>query len=468
MKTKYYFFRSRTQKIVRHCAASFIILMLVACDSFTEVDIPQSELTGAAVYQDVATAKSALADIYARMREGGVASGTAFGGSYLMSNYSDDLDFYGPNQLIEQFNKHTMLQSNATSLRLWNVTYGEIYAINAFLEGVEGSAVISAEEKNRMLGEALFLRAFNHFYLVNIYGDIPYVTSTDYEINSTIAKMPTPEVWQKIIDDLSQAELLLPEEYPTEERVRANKATVQAMLARVYLYTENYAMADAYATLVIENGLLSVEPDPALAFLKESPSTIWSFHPGVAGQNTKDASTYNFSSGPPSKPAISADLYNSFELGDIRKTAWIKTITNGTDTWYRPFKYKQQSSTSSSQEYTILLRVEEQYLIRAEARAMAGDITGAQQDLDVIRNRAGLPNTTADTQAALVSAILTERRFEFFTEQSHRWFDLKRTGNAANVLSGIKPGWQNTDILLPLPEVELLLNDNLLPQNPGY
>ncbi len=74
----------------------------------------------------------------------------------------------------------------------------------------------------------------------------------------------------------------------------------------------------------------------------------------------------------------------------------------------------------------------------------------------------------AGTQAELASAILEERRKEFFTEQGHRWLDLKRTGTADAVLSVKKPGWDSKDVLWPLPENELLLNGNLLPQNTGY
>ena len=64
--------------------------------------------------------------------------------------------------------------------------------------------------------------------------------------------------------------------------------------------------------------------------------------------------------------------------------------------------------------------------------------------------------------------MLQERRSEFFTEQGHRWFDLKRTGTAGQALGSLKPGWKATDAVLPLPESELLLNGNLLPQNAGY
>jgi hypothetical protein len=110
----------------------------------------------------------------------------------------------------------------------------------------------------------------------------------------------------------------------------------------------------------------------------------------------------------------------------------------------------------------------EQYLIRAEARLKQGNIIGAQDDLNKIRVRAGLPITTAMTQEELKQAILDERRVEMFTEHGNRWFDIRRHGVVGEILSPIKPGWSPTNILLPIPEYELLINPNLLPQNPGY
>ena len=97
-----------------------------------------------------------------------------------------------------------------------------------------------------------------------------------------------------------------------------------------------------------------------------------------------------------------------------------------------------------------------------------GNLTGARSDLNTIRSRAGLPNSTANTGDELFSAILAERRIELFAEQGHRWFDLKRSGKATEVLGGLKPNWEETDVLLPVPESELDTNPNLLPQNQGY
>src|SRR5699024_8636093 len=135
---------------------------------------------------------------------------------------------------------------------------------------------------------------------------------------------------------------------------------------------------------------------------------------------------------------------------------------------YFPRKYKEDLNTKESLEYSILFRLAEQYLIRAEARVHLGKIAKAQNDLNKIRNRAGLPNTIAHTEKELVEAIIQERQIELFTEYGQRWFDLKRTHKAAEALSPIKPNWKDTDILLPLPESELELNPNLQPQNKGY
>ncbi|MNS80528.1 SusD family protein [compost metagenome] len=114
------------------------------------------------------------------------------------------------------------------------------------------------------------------------------------------------------------------------------------------------------------------------------------------------------------------------------------------------------------------MRLSEQYLIRAEVRAQQGDLIGAKEDLDAIRNRAGLPQTTAGTKQEILDAILQERRWELFTEYGHRFFDLKRSGKIDAVLSITKTGWNTTDVLFPLPQNELSINPNLLPQNSGY
>jgi hypothetical protein len=108
------------------------------------------------------------------------------------------------------------------------------------------------------------------------------------------------------------------------------------------------------------------------------------------------------------------------------------------------------------------------YLIRSEARARQGELSNAKDDLNVIRNTAGLGNTTAVTQNEILDAILHERQVELFSEFGHRFFDLKRFNALDSALSNVKADWNSTDALFPLPQTELNLNPNIGPQNPGY
>lgn len=457
---------------MKHYTTLAIILLvtisLVSCDSFTEVNAPQTQITSSAVFEEKSSANAALADIYSRIREEGVVTGNIPGGTLLLSNYCDDLTYFGTNVSIEQFSKHTLLPSNTYINTLWRTTYSHIYATNAFLEGMRSSVRITGEDHDRFIGEALFIRAFLHFYLVNMYGQIPYVKTTDYAFNATVSKASIPEVYRQILADLIEARSLIPETYPTAEPIRPNKAVVTSMLARLYLYTQDWQNAADNASIVINNKKYSWQNDPAAEFLKVNSAIIWALHPGIAGLNTRDARNFVFTSGPPSRSTLSPDLVNSFEMGDLRKALWVKKITTKNESWYHANKYKLTTNTGTSVEYTILFRLAELYLIRAESLAKLNHLDGAKEDINKIRNRAGLPNTIAVTQEKILAAIAKERRLELFTEQGHRFFDLKRTGKADEVLSFAKPNWNVNHIVLPLPENELLLNDKLLPQNTGY
>jgi hypothetical protein len=321
------------------------------------------------------------------------------------------------------------------------------------------------------MGEALFIRALLHFYLVNIFGDVPYITQTDYKKNSTVSRTPTPEVYQNCTRDLENAIAVLPDAAATSdmERVRPNKSTAQALLARVYLYNKSYPEAANMASAVLnQEGLYGLEQNIAKVFLIGSKETIWQLQSGNAGVNTAESSFFTFTSGPPPLVSLSDNLVNSFGSDDLRKSNWIKTISKGTSTWYHAYKYKENKSTSVSKEYSIVFRLAEQYLIRAEARAEQGDLIGAKEDLNKIRHRGGLSDISALSQQEILDAILQERRWELFTERGQRFFDLKRAGKLDSTLTGLKLGWNTTDILFPIPEGELSANPNLRPQNPGY
>lgn len=451
------------------------IILLIAfflassCDSFVDVELPESQLIKKSVFEDYQTADAALTSIYSKMRDTGLLNGSGVGISFQLGCYADELTWFGsPLNTTENFYTNNLLPSTTSVNDYWKTAYNQIYAANAVLEGSRASTSLSPANKQKLEGEALFIRALLHFYLVNLFGEIPYVTTTDYKTNTVVSKLPSNEVYKLILSDLSQAGLNLNTAEPSGTRVRLGKHTVNALMARVYLYAGRWAEAANSASVVLnESGTFLLE-NIDNAFLKDSKETIWQLQPSAAGKNTDEAIAFIFASGPPRTVCLSSSLVNSFPLNDLRRTHWIGTVSNATSKWYYAYKYKKNSTTPASVEYSVLLRLAEQYLIRAEARAQQGDFIGAKEDLNKLRERAGLKETTASTKEELLKAVAQERRHELFTEYGHRFFDLKRSGEIDSLLSSEKAGWNPTDILFPLPQTELELNPNLLPQNEGY
>jgi hypothetical protein len=444
-----------------------LLSLFSSCEKFVEVDLPNSQLIGTKVFNDANTANAAIADFYINLRDEVLVTGSVNGLSVALGYYADELTHYSVDR--DDYFQNSLNPLSFSISENWNNCYKLIYEANSVLEGVEQSTALTESDKQSFAGEALFMRAYVHFYLLNLYGSIPYVTSTNYERNSRITKASPESVYTFILADLTLAKAYLKDDYVTEERVRPNRSVVSALMARVYLYTQNWEAAKKEASDIIgHSDVYSMMEDLDKTFLKNSSSTLWQLMPNAPGVNTHEAGSFIFVTGPPTYRAVSTFLLAAFEEGDLRKTHWLGSVTKGSDTWYYPFKYKQNKNTGTSQEYSILFRLEELYLIRAEAAAHLGQLAEAKSDLNRIRKRAGLENTIATTEAELLQAILRERRVEFFTELGHRWFDLKRTGQADAVLSVAKAGWDTRDILWPLPENDLRLNPGLRPQNAGY
>jgi len=448
--------------------AALPLFLLWGCDGFVDVELPNSQLTADAVFDSRSTANAAMTDIYSQMRESGLITGKLSGTSSLLGNYSDELVSYETGGYsTADFYNNSLVASSPVVSDLWNAAYSQIYATNAVYNKTAVSPLAVAD-KQQFMGEALFVRALEHFYLVNLFGDIPYIKTNDYRENNVVSRMPVEDVYANVIADLEEAIELLPAAYPTDDRARPDKAVAQALLARVYLYHGDWAEASNMASAVINNdGVYVWEEDLDHIFLRESTTTIWQLASAYDGHNTDETVSFNFPVGPPTNVALSETLLGQFTADDQRRIHWTQAVTDGAETWYHPNKYREREDTGSSLEFSIVLRLAEQYLIRAESRARQGELIGAREDLNKIRNTAGLSDTDAVTQEEFVAAVLQERRLELFTEYGHRFFDLKRTGQLDAVLSG-KPGWNSTDVLWPLPQHELQVNPALKPQNAGY
>jgi hypothetical protein len=458
-----------------------ILLTNLNCKKFVAVPPPVTGLVNTSVYSTNATAASALTGIFITMAGNGIGGGN-YGISVLTGLSADELKLFSASPDIFLNHSYINALQSKDGTFLWGDLYNCIYQVNSALTGISASQGVTPSMSQQLIGEAKFIRAFCYFYLVNIYGDVPLVLTVDYKINATIPRSSKDEVYQQIIADLKDAQSLLTDNYltpsgaNTTSRVRPNKIGATALLARVYLYQQKWSNAESEATSVINNTNYSLLTDLNSVFLSTSEETIWQLEIPDNGLNTADGSTflptYLTSSGPDgSYPFTLQDsLALGFESGDLRQSNWTTSLTIGSTTYYYPFKYKLYQGTPTT-EYPVILRLAEQYLIRAEARAQQGNLAGAEEDLNAIRTRAGLPNTTATTQSDLLTAILKERRFEFFTEYGHRWFDLKRTDTINSVMTIVTPQkggtWQSTAQFFPIPFTEIQA-DPKLTQNPGY
>jgi hypothetical protein len=117
---------------------------------------------------------------------------------------------------------------------------------------LSGAKNLTLGLRSQLIGEAKFVRAFCYFYLVNLFGDVPLVTSTSYTVNTGLGRTSVNEIYQQIIQDLKEAQEMLSTSYPTPGKVRPNKWAATALLARAYLYMGNWADAEAQATAIID------------------------------------------------------------------------------------------------------------------------------------------------------------------------------------------------------------------------
>lgn len=486
----------RVHKVLNIVRPLVLVLAIVAgapgCKKFVQIGPPTTQLATNAVFNNRDAATSAQLSIYIAMwqlESFNMAVSTGLMGDELVSASSSALyKAYYQNGL-----------SSLLGAGPWTSGYQYIYDANSVIEKLQNNGNIAAPIAAQLIGESKFVRAWWHFYLTNLYGDIPLVLTTDYTVNGKAARMPQPQVYQQIIADLKDAAAYLNSNYVdatdtaiTTERVRPTKGAAAAMLARVYLYTKKYDSAEAQANLVINSSMYSLctkLTGAGSVFQRNSTEAIWQLATPVPNSYaTIDGTIFYLkvapSTGTTGFTSINQPLLNAFEPNDKRFTQWLGVYqaTASSPKYYYPYKYQSNvyntssiSASNPAPEYVMMLRLAEQYLIRAEARAQQSNLTGALSDLNMIRTRAGLPNYAGNSdQTSILNAILRERQVELFTEWGSRWFDMKRVGILDAVMGGstgvcqAKGGvWSSTQSLLPIATTEIVA-DPTLSQNPGY
>lgn len=384
--------------------------------------------------------------------------------------------------------------TKTTTSALWGSAYYIISAVNNVIANLEGkeSSDVSAQDINNLKAECLFLRAFSHFDLVRTYAQ-PYCFTADAShlgVPVIIApqspadkpkRNTVAQVYEQIEKDLLEAEKIISPDYKRASAKNAPSVVslqaIQALLSRVYLYSENWAASAEYATKVIDSGkyeMWTVDDMTESACFKEdvrsggevifevyggSGESYGGGNEGICSMTTEDK--YG-------DAGASLDIIDLYEDGDIRGTFFLnaKDKESGKDVYWTS-KYEGKGISSPDYANVIVLRLSEMYLNRAEA-AIRGALSGYDPLADITMVAS---NRGATASPATEGGVMLERRKEFAWE-AHLWFDLGRTKTnmtrsdvADNIVKDVQWG---TDVwAMPIPEREHNANENL-ERNPGY
>lgn len=470
-----------------------LVTAVTGCQKVLDIK-PESDLDGADRFKTIEDHQYALLGAYGRFQSTnyyGSFDGSSNAFVTLPDMMAEDLVETGEslgNAYV--FSSWTYESDEVQVENTWLAAYRIINQINLTLRGIDTFASADPDQVAAIKGQALAIRAMVHFdvlrYWANDYDrnslepGVPYMTVYNYEQKP--ARGTVKQTYDGIEKDLLDAKDLLAGLAINDDGDRAymDEFAVDAILARVYLYSGQMDKAIDAATAVIDEFPLATRASfPGIWTDANVDEVVWSMA-FDAGQGTPATNTYapdvNRSQFRPSNAFMS--LFD--RDNDIRGQVYfdLRANRNGTNRWVQT-KYLAKSSRLKKPDGVVnfkALRVGEMYLIRAEANVKSGtpDQAAAMDDLNTLRH-ARINGYTDEnlTGVALTNAIEVERRKELFLE-GHRFFDVKRKGQNNR---RIDRGCTDSDCVLeptarewawPIPQPEIDANPNILPQNDGY
>lgn len=478
----------------------FLLILTIAfasCEKFLDLEPTGNsiyiEQEGDTIFKKANDVEAALSAVYGE-----------FQNEYWQLDYfvngdaqSDDAYAGADNPANFQIDEYRIDATNTNVSRDWGYLYRTIGRANVVINNVEKVAdpALTDQRKREIKGEASFIRAVMYFQAVQLWGDVPLqlkevTTVSATNLDSIFPQLyperkPKEEVYALIISDLEYAAEMV--KATQLHKGFATKGAAYAYLAKVYATMEpkDYGKVIQYCDAVINGGYSLLEEYDMLWDNQHENSTESIFEINFEGTSSNANWGASMFSGTEWKKfnIPTNDLVRTFDSENdvIRKNSSI-SFKNVSGLWSDanwpvttyPFINKYRIITAPSAQNYILMRLADIILLKAEALNETGDVSGAAQLVNQIRTRVDLPNTPASTQDQIRLAIAKERRLELAFE-GHRWYDLKRTGRAREVINsmtgpdGAVFGYNLTEngMLWPVPQSELDKND-LLTQNPGY
>jgi hypothetical protein len=472
-----------------------LLVTAMACDSVLEVE-PEFQKNGSQIFKEIADYDYALTGTYSLFRQVGYyQSGAQTTSSWgnLPDMMADNLIRTSEDLANWQTQVNWTYTADENDLEVaWQAAYTVISQANLTLRGLDAFASSNADDVNRIKGQALAIRGLVHFDLLRYWGEsyernstakgIPFIEAVDITLKPT--RLTVKESYDKILGDLEQAETLLADVtgLNASDRAQLDVHAVRAILARLYLYAEDYANAEEYATLVIDARPLATRAQFANVWKDASTAeVIWSvpFNLGegspASGVHIGGNNRNRF------KPAASLEaLYD--QTNDVRFASYFASRTLSGNSRRILLKYYSRTTVPPASGDNLVnwkaFRTGEMYLIRAEARALqAGKEDLGTDDLNALR-AARIDGYVDETYTVdeLIAEIEIERRKELVGE-GHRWFDIKRTTKTIDrvesdgLISGTPLSLESTarEWTWAIPTAEINNNANIAgQQTAGY
>ncbi|MCF8408211.1 MAG: RagB/SusD family nutrient uptake outer membrane protein [Crocinitomicaceae bacterium] len=474
-----------------------IVVLFTACKKYLNVDPPYAQdaenyfKTPDDFERALTGAYDLLQGSFVALWIGEIASDNSIAGGESVN------DSQGLHQIDNM--THGGVNTELRNLMRWN--YTGITRVNYIMENKNN---IDFTGKEQILAEAKFLRAFYYFELVKVFGDVPLIVDKRIGIEEArqLPRSPKSEVYAQIESDLTDAASVL--SIVASQKGRATKGAAQALLGKVYLYQNKFTEAASIFDEVRNSGLYSLIADYSQLFTvsnENNSETVFDIQytgleggsygcliclegnaaPGFQGIRQYNGPVYGDGN---SYNLPTQELYNAFSSIDPRRGHTILDIDAfiaaqpdpgsityaigaGGHTGYYNNKYiKKQgeiglpdNDLTSPVNYRVI-RYADVLLMAAEAHYKIGNTLLAQQLVNQIRVRAGIPGISVQS----INDIYKERRLELSGE-GHRFFDLVRTGQAEQYIPGFVSGKHE---LFPIPQVEIDLAGGNWQQNSGY
>ena len=480
-----------------------VILLLSSCTKFLESN-PQGVPTQEAFPTTAADALLSTNAAYTTLRNWHYHSGgfpildIMSDDAHKGSNPNDGLNTVGP------YNNFSIITTQDGLDRWWSALYQGVKRANVVIEKIPEINMDEALQQ-RYVAEARFLRGLYYFDLVRAWGGVPIVTSTTPPLE--VPRSTQEEVYKLIEEDLLFAVQNLPAKgsYGGNNIGRASNGAAKALLAKVYLFRKDFINAEKYAVEVIQSGEYNLEPNFVDANGKNGQHGMESvFEIGAMENESPLGNQYANTQGVRGTPnrgwgfnRPSLNLRYSFETDDPRlkgtiidlgdELDGITILGDGTtpdetydddgnlievECYNRKVWIPGTSTDTQFGHNRRLIRFADVLLMAAEALNENGKPGEALIHLNRVRTRARngnpaiLPDITEVGKDALRDIILNERRYELALE-GHRFWDLVRTGKAAQVLgpNGFISGKHE---LLPIPQNEIDISQGVLTQNPNW